>query len=222
MIYCDGGSTYTKILYPHGKLEIIPTQEMLRDKTRRFDIATGHAAKNRCGLYVNELMALAHGTLSLVKEDNFTVVDIGSRDTKYIVIRDRKVISLDWNTSCGGNLGFTVELLGRYYGLDYSELSPSREKIQVTCGLLGMEKIFDEINKGCSPAESVAKFLNGMAFHTYQFCQSPDLLYLSGGLAENPCFVQTLSQYCEVRPLGRDILLRGLVEIGKTKAVPGT
>jgi activator of 2-hydroxyglutaryl-CoA dehydratase len=215
MIYCDGGSTYTKILDNHGRVKVLPTQEMLKDKTKWFDIATGHATKNCCTLYVNELIALAQGTLSLIKDDNFTVVDIGSRDTKYIIVKNRKVVGLDWNTSCGGNLGFTLELLGHYYNLNYNQLQPNKEKVQVTCGLLGIEKIFDEINKGLLPGEGVAKFIHGLAFNIFQFCHSPSLLYLSGGLTENLCFVQTLEQYCEVKTLGRDILLKGLVEIGK-------
>lgn len=214
MICCDGGSTYTKILYPDGAVKILPTQDMLGDQTSWFDLATGHAAKNRCDRYVNELIALVHGTLSLVGDDRFTVVDIGSRDTKYAVIENRQTAFLDWNTGCGGNLGFTLELLGKYYNINYHMLQPNPKKIPVACGLLAMEKIFDEINHGSLPEEAVAMFINGLCFYIHQFCQSPDLLYLAGGLTENACFVQTLRQYCEVKPLGRDILLRGLAEIG--------
>lgn len=215
MIYCDGGSTYTKILDSYGRVEILPTQQILQDKTKWFDIATGHATKNRCNLYVNELIALAQGALSIIEDNNFTVVDIGSRDTKYIIVKDRKVANLDWNTSCGGNLGFTLELLAQYYNLDYDYLPANKEKVQVACGLLGIEKIFDEINKGLSPGAGVAKFIHGMAFNIFKFCHSPSLLYLSGGLTENKCFRLTLEQYCQVKTLGRDTLLQGLVEIGK-------
>ncbi|MFZ5944615.1 MAG: ATPase [Bacillota bacterium] len=215
MIYCDGGSTYTKLLDHNGKIKIIATKELIKDRNRWFDIATGHSMKNYCGTYVNELVALAHGSLALVPDNNFTVVDIGSRDTKYIIVKDRQVSSLDWNTSCGGNLGFTLELLGQFYHLSYDYLLPNQEKVPVACGLLGIEKIFDEINRGLTPEDGVAKFIHGMALNIYQFCQSPSTLYLSGGLAENKCFVKTLEKYCTINTLGRDVLLKGLVEIAK-------
>lgn len=217
MIYCDGGSTYTKILYSDGQTKIIPTKEMLEDKTIWFDIATGHAARNRCSLYVNELIALTHGTLSMIDDENFTVVDIGSRDTKYVTVINRRVTGLDWNTSCGGNMGFTLELLGQYYSIDYNLLKSDPRKIPVACGLLAIEKILDEINNGSTPEQAIAMFINGLCHSMYQFCQSPTKIYLSGGLTENNCFMQTLSNYCAVKSLGRDVLLQGLIEISKTK-----
>lgn len=216
MIYCDGGSTYSKILYPDGRVRIIPTMEMLEDETTCFDVATGHAARGRCNLYVNELIALAHGTLSMIDDENFTVVDVGSRDTKYVTVTNRRVSGLDWNTSCGGNLGFTLELLGQYYHIDYNLLKPDSRKIPVACGLLAIEKILDEINNGSAPGQAIAMFMNGLCHNVYQFCRSPAIIYLSGGLTENNCFRQTLGNYCEVKPLGRDVLLRGLMEISKT------
>ena len=216
MIYCDGGSTYAKIFSPDSGMKIISTKEMQEDKTLWFDVATGHAARNRCGLYVNELIALTQGTLSIIDDEDFTVVDIGSRDTKFVTVANRIVTGLDWNTSCGGNLGFTLELLGQYYNIDYNLLKPEAGKIPVACGLLAIEKIMDTINSGSAPERAIAMFINGLCQNVYQFCQSPTIIYLSGGLTENNCFMQTLSNYCEVKPLGRDILLRGLIGMSAT------
>ena len=119
---------------------------------------------------------------------------------------------MDWNTSCGGNLGFTLELLGNYYNIDYDALHPTEEMVPVACGLLGIEKIFDEINKGLSPQLGVAKFINGMAYNTYNFCQKPQKIYLSGGLTQNKCFVNSLAGIV-VHLLGRDVLIKGLLRL---------
>ena len=214
MLICDGGTTYSKIYNVHtGDLEILPTKDLILKKDRWFQLATGHSTKHHCDKYINELVALAEGALTLVDEEDFVVLDIGSRDTKFVQIKKGQVNNLDWNTSCGGNLGFTLELLGNYYNIDYDTLNPTEEMVPVACGLLGIEKIFDEINKGLSPQLGVAKFINGMAYNTYNFCQKPHKIYLSGGLTQNICFVNSLAKYCEVHLLGRDVLIKGLLRL---------
>ncbi len=218
MLLCDGGSTYSKILDTEiNDLRIIPTKDLVKDSQRHFHYATGHSSKSHCVHYVNELIALAEGGLQLVDESNFTILDIGSRDMKYVTFIDRQPQNMDWNSSCGGNMGFTVEVLGNYYDIDYSLLNPVSQSIPVTCGLLGVEKVFDEINNGLDPEIGVAKFLHGMAKISYSFSQKPGVVYLSGGFVNNQCFIRSLEEYCDVRLLGRDVLINGLVKIAQEK-----
>ena len=213
---CDGGTTYSKIYDANTKeLRIIPTKNLPLEEKLWFQIATGHAVKNRCNTYINELVALAEGAKAMVNDETFVALDVGSRDTKFVNIDKGKVNNLDWNTSCGGNLGFTLELLGNYYEIDYNKLKVADQMVPVACGLLGIEKIFDEINKGLNPKMGVAMFIKGMAYNTYNFCQKPNKIYLSGGLTQNKCFVDSLREYCEVNLLGRDVLIKGLLEIAK-------
>ena len=44
------------------------------------------------------------------------------------------------------------------------------------------------------------------------FTKNPEKICLSGGFCENPCFIESLEQYCEVLPLGSFVLVDGLYE----------
>lgn len=219
MLFCDGGTTYSKIYNSDtDTLTIIPTKDLLKEKDFSVDYGTGHLMKTRAESYINELVALAEGGRGSIKDEDYVILDIGSRDTKYVRVQQGEVTSLDWNTSCGGNLGFTVELLGNYYNIDFKELAPVPQGVAVACGLLGIEKIFDEINSGLNAEESVAKFIRGIALNTFNFCQKPKKIYLSGGFSENHCFVNSLRDLTEVEVLGRNVLIKGLISIAKKGA----
>ena len=92
MLIGDCGSTWTKMLDTEsGEFEIIQTRDMVRRKDLIFDTATGHSAKKRCRVFRNELISLARGALSLVKEGDFSIVDAGGRDVKYVEFEKRKI-----------------------------------------------------------------------------------------------------------------------------------
>lgn len=211
MKIADCGSTYSKILdLDSGAIEIVATKELVRRKSERYEVATGHCARGRCAVFKNELIALAEGGLSLVADGDFSLVDVGGRDIKFVRLRRRKVEKLDWNLSCGSTTGATLELLGNYYDIDFSALAPSDRWVNVTCGVFGMERVLEQISLGTSPEESVAMFLHGFVRNVMDFLGRPAHFYLSGGFCENPCFVRTAERYCRVTPLGRTVLLEGL------------
>lgn len=210
-LIADCGSSWSKIKnLENGKTIICPTRQVLSNQELMFEVATGHLGRGRTQTYENELVALAQGSLKLVPDDDFTVVDIGSRDTKYVRFRERKVRKLDWNQACGASTGFTLELLAKYYDIDFATLRDSVERIPVTCGVFAIEKIFDAIIRGESPERAIATFVHGIAHNVYNFAQKPEIIYLSGGLCSNRCFLDSLSRYSKVIPLGRNVLLEGL------------
>jgi activator of 2-hydroxyglutaryl-CoA dehydratase len=207
----DCGSTWTKILDPgSGAIEIITTKELVRRPDERFEVATGHCGRGRCATYRNELIALTEGGLALVDEGDFSLVDVGGRDIKFVRLKGRKVEKLDWNLACGSTTGATLELLGNYYDIDFSTLPPSDRWVNVTCGVFGMERVLEQISLGTSPEESVAMFLHGLVRNVIDFIGRPGHFYLSGGFCENPCFMRTAERYCRMTPLGRTVLLEGL------------
>jgi len=207
----DCGSTWTKILDPgSGAIEIITTKELVRRPDERFEVATGHCGRGRCTTYRNELIALTEGGLALVDEGDFSLVDVGGRDIKFVRLKGRKVEKLDWNLACGSTTGATLELLGNYYDIDFSTLPPSDRWVNVTCGVFGMERVLEQISLGTSPEESVAMFLHGLVRNVIVFIGRPGHFYLSGGFCENRCFMRTAERYCRVTPLGRTVLLEGL------------
>ncbi|MBU8922482.1 MAG: hypothetical protein KOO63_11750 [Bacteroidales bacterium] len=218
MLIADCGSTWSKILDTEsGELEIIQTREMVLREGLSFDRATGHSAKGRCAEFRNELISLAEGALALVDVPDFSVVDVGGRDIKYVRFEDRKVKKLDWNLACGSSTGATIELLGNYYEIDFSCLEPSKKWINVTCGVFGMERVLEHVSTGTPAGESVAMFIHGMVRNVFDFASRPETLHLSGGFCDNYCFIRTFESYCRAIPLGRTVPLEGL----KTETVDG-
>ncbi len=209
MILGDFGTSYCKFLNlgeESGQPTILPTKEL--PGNLRCDLATGHNGQRFADRYVNELIALARGGEAVITEPDYVLLDCGSRDIKFVAFAGGKLKDMGWNTECGASMGFTIELLERYYDLDYREMTPPSHTFAVTCGVLGMSHIFDAVINGVPVSEAVASFIKGIAINAYRFCGSPQKLYLSGGLCANPVFVGSLP--CEVVPLGRFLLLTGL------------
>lgn len=208
MLLADFGTSYCKLLETDSGEPpyLIPTREF--DRSIQVDIATGHNGKRYAVQYVNELTALAKGGLSLIQESSFTLLDCGSRDIKYVIYEDGKIKDMGWNAECGASMGFTIELLEKYYTLDFTKLKVPKTSFSITCGVLGMSHIFDAVITGESEAEAVAKFVKGIAINAYNFAKRPEKIYLSGGLCDNPLFVGSFP--CSVVSLGRFVLLEGL------------
>lgn len=209
MILGDFGTSYSKIL---DLTASNPQPLVVRSKElagrQRVTIGTGHNGKRHTACYINELIALARGGEALIDADEYVLLDCGSRDIKFIKYRHGRLADMGWNSECGASMGFTIELLARYYDLDYQQLPVPASPFSVTCGVLGMSRIFDAVVAGDPEDLAVARFVKGIAINAFRFAGSPATLYLSGGLCDNPLFVQSLP--CQVVPLGRFVLLAGL------------
>ena len=206
----DFGTTWTKLLDTEaGERRVLATKDA---RTLQVDLATGHNARGRAPRHINELIALAQGGRRLIEEPEFLLLDIGSRDVKYVGMRDRELTRMDWTATCGSLTGFTLELLGSYYGLDYDQVEPSAHSVPVTCGVLGMEQLFELVSQGVSEAEAVARFARGIAHNAYRFIDEPPRFHLSGGMCQNPLFLRSFPAGVEVVPLGRFVLVEGLLE----------
>jgi len=209
-VLLDCGTSYTKIHdLDTGARGIIPSRE-LRNGMYGVEVAaaTGHNELPRPARRVNELVALAEGGLALVGEGDFTVLDCGARDVKYVQFRDRKVVGMDWNAECGAFAGQVIELLVNYFALDTGSLPGTALKIPVVCGVLGMTRMFDMISDGESHEAAFMGFLKGIAYNCEVLVGKPEKIYLSGGLCENRAFLESFT--CEAVPLGRYVLLDGL------------
>jgi activator of 2-hydroxyglutaryl-CoA dehydratase len=205
----DFGTAWTKLLDTDtGRRQVLPSRDA---HGIRADIATGHNADRRAPRHVNELIALAQGGERLIRERDFVLLDVGSRDVKYVHLRGGELAAMDWETTCGALTGFTLELLGRYYDLDYSAIPPADLAVPVTCGVLGMEQLFELVSQGVSEADAVARFARGIALNAHRFIGEPGRFYLSGGMCENRLFLRSFPDGVEVIPLGRFVLVEGLV-----------
>ena len=205
--------------FKERKYYIIPSK-LIKTLDIKFEKTCGHminipsplGGEGRVrGSSENEIVALANGCKEKVS-NNAMVLDLGSRDAKWIRFSHGKFKDMDWNTSCASSTGATVEMLLKFYDLNLDELTFNSTKFPVTCGIFGLEKIMDDISKGAEPAESVSKFIHGIAYNAWSFAKKPNKIYLSGGFCENTCFVDSLKNYCEVELLGRFVLCEGLIE----------
>ena len=219
MIYLDAGTTYSKIITDEKQFDdeffikqdgnfayyILPSRIIKAQK-----IVPTRSCGHMSNASENEIIALAQGAKKRDISSNATVLDLGSRDAKWIKFKDSKFHDMDWNTSCASSTGATVEMLLKFYGVRAEELAFNNEKFAVTCGIFGMEKIMDSISAGIKPSEAISKFVHGIAFNAWNFCKKPEKIYLSGGFCDNKCLVDSLKNYCEVELLGRFVLCEGL------------
>lgn len=238
MIYLDAGTTYSKIIWVNNNSD--PSEfENLRENFGKFLVKSSgekdyyilpsailksknfskiFEIKKCCGHMgnadENEIIALANGSKNIIDKDA-TILDLGSRDAKWIRFKDGKFHDMDWNTSCASSTGATVEMLLKFYNVSRDDLEFNEEKFSVTCGTFGLEKIMDDISNGAKPVEAISKFVHGIAFNAWSFAKKPEKIYLSGGFCENKCFVESLKYYCEVELLGRFMLCEGLINSDK-------
>ncbi len=235
MIYVDAGTTWSKVYElsdnksedssffnkyksfiveddKQAKKYIIPSN-LLKSGNTEFTAATGHMSKTNLKHdknYLNEVIALSKGFLSNISQ-NGLVLDLGSRDVKWVQFRNGKFKDLDWNSSCASATGATVEMLLKFYDVQPQELEAVDERYNITCGIFGLEKIMDDIANGEEARLSISKFIHGIAYNAWAFAKKPDEIYLSGGFCDNKCFVDSLSKYVKVNKLGRFILVEGLI-----------
>jgi len=219
MLYLDAGTTYSKIITDDKNFDNSFFQYEKNDKNyyilpsniiKEFSFEPNACCGHMSNANENEIIALAQGAQKYGVDENATVLDLGSRDSKWIKFKDNKFQDMDWNTSCASSTGATVEMLLKFYDIKLVNLKFTKEKYNITCGIFGMEKIMDDISNGESPEKSVSKFVHGIAYNAWNFCKQPEKIYLSGGFCENKCLVDSLKNYCEVELLGRFVLCEGL------------
>ena len=228
MVYLDAGTTYSKVISKDkildekfclknfdGKNYYILPSKIIKDQNIVPTRSCGHMADASD----NEIIALANGAKKNGVEPNATVLDLGSRDAKWINFKDGKFHDMDWNTSCASSTGATVEMLLKFYNVTRDELQFNEEKFAVTCGIFGLEKIMDDISNGAKPVDAISKFVHGIAYNAWSFAKKPEKIYLSGGFCENKCFVESLKYYCDVEILGRFMLCEGLINSDRESLV---
>jgi len=210
MILGDAGSSWCKIFTAGtDAVEVVPTRAMVKQGAR-FDWGTGHTARLRSQRFENDLIALSRGALELVDEDDFTVLDLGSRDAKLVAFTGRRPTRLDWSAGCAAATGATLEMLGRFYEVDMDAIPAVDEHTPVTCGTYAIERIMDALNDGEPVEQAVGRFVHGLARNAFAFAGRPERLFLSGGFTLNRPFLGALARYAEVIPLGRTAPLCGI------------
>ena len=207
MLLGDFGTSWTKIYDSESReYGLVPARG---SRDLRVDVATGHNAGLHSEKKVGELVAMVQGGIKLIGGD-FAMLDIGGRDMKFVEVHDKKVTRMEWNTQCGAMTGFTLELVGKYFDVNFSDIPPASKGYPMTCGVLGMERAFDDMSTGTDPVEAVARLAAGIAVAAHKFIGSLERFHLSGGMCDNPLFVESFPEGVQVVPMGRFVLVEGL------------
>lgn len=213
-LFEDKFKKYLKLTKDNRKYYIIPSN-LLKNAGFNFTAATGHMSKINLtneNNYMNEVIALSKGFLVNNDKKSGLILDLGSRDAKWVKFNNGKFKDLDWNNSCASATGATIEMLLKFYEVSVDELEVTDEKYNITCGIFGLEKIMDDIANGEKANLAISKFLHGIAYNAWSFAKKPKEIYLSGGFCDNKCFTDSLSKYVKVNKLGRFVLLDGLMQ----------
>lgn len=210
MRFVDAGSSWCKV-YETGdpEVRIVPSRKMVSSEAD-FDWGTGHTARKRSNRFENDLISLTRGALELVAEDDFTMLDLGSRDAKLVEFKERRPVKLDWSVGCAAATGATLEMIGRFYEIDFDTLKIDKKWTPVTCGTYAVERIMDAVSGGDPVEQAIARFVHGLARNSFDFTGKPKSLYLSGGFTLNKPFMEALGLYTEVIAMGRTVPLVGL------------
>jgi activator of 2-hydroxyglutaryl-CoA dehydratase len=104
-------------------------------------------------------------------------------------------------------------MLARSINIDYNNVKPTKEAIHFTCGVLGISSVFDLIAKGINKEKASAMLIKGIVNAIIAFTKKPKQLYLSGGMCDNQLFLSSFD--IDVIPLGRWVLVEGLLDIAK-------
>jgi activator of 2-hydroxyglutaryl-CoA dehydratase len=213
VLFIDAGTSYTKVFdlaQNNFYCASLANNSSLSDLRPAY--ATGHnAVQFSTAVQVNELVALGEGAFREITEPDFIVLDVGSRDMKIVEYRNRKFYHCDWNSMCGAMVGFTIDLMLKYFNKTYDELPVAEKPLDITCGLLGINQFFDKLHRTSEIETGLSSLIYGFARFSWQFAGRPKKIYISGGLSENKLFLNYLNQFCvEVIPLGRYLLVKGL------------
>ena len=123
-IYLDAGTTYSKIITDSisfdekylkyqrdGMNYFVLPSKFIKEKNIIPNRSCGHMSNSD----ENEIIALAKGAQKMGVDLESTVLDLGSRDAKWVKFKSGKFKDMDWNTSCASSTGATVEMLLKFY-----------------------------------------------------------------------------------------------------------
>jgi activator of 2-hydroxyglutaryl-CoA dehydratase len=210
MLFGDAGSSWCKVFEAGAReVRLVPSREV-KGLGLEFDYGTGHTARPRSRRFENDLISLSRGALELVDEADFTVLDLGSRDAKLVAFEGRRPVRLDWSVGCAAATGATLEMLGKFYAVDYAAVPVGDAFTPVTCGTYAVERIMDAVSAGESAEEAIGRFVHGLARSSFDFAGRPARLHLSGGFTLCGPFLAALGRYTEIVSLGRTAPLAGL------------
>ena len=211
MIYLDAGTTYSKVISTENCLSeqflvdvrdenyyyIVPSSII-----KTSDIVPNRSCGHMSNASENEIIALAKGAQKLEIDSDATILDLGSRDAKWIRFKDGKFHDMDWNTSCASSTGATVEMLMKFYGVNENELKYDAEKKEF------VYENFSELLKDQYGNEKEVSWLVKDAIQEQYFCADKDAIQMMPLMAKNNllCYLIDTSKFEHLEEMKKIII----------------
>lgn len=181
--------------------------ELIRETAYDHIVATGYG-RNLFeiafdGDTVTEIKAHARGIRHLFPEA-VTVLDIGGQDSKVIKINDKgKVVKFEMNDRCAAGTGKFLEIMAKSLGFTIEDFGHQALSVDRSLSINSMCTVFaeSEVTSLLARGENRLEIARGLhnsvvkrAFSMIKRVASENGdIYFSGGVANNPCMVEFLS-----------------------------
>ena len=152
---------------------------------------------------VSEIKAFATGINKLVKGDNKIILDIGGQDTKFIKIKNGKVVKFEMNDRCAAGTGKFFEVMAKTLGYtidDFSKIEPKDVDIKISsmCTVFAESEVTSLISKGVD-RETIAIALHNsivkrIIAKLIKFFTANEKIIFCGGCAKNQLLVKILEK----------------------------
>ncbi|MDL2217513.1 acyl-CoA dehydratase activase [Christensenellaceae bacterium OttesenSCG-928-M15] len=239
MLYAgiDMGSTCTKVavldeqsrimeynLRPTGWDSVGTAQTIRRELSEKFEseeircVATGYGrvAVPYAQKTVTEITCHGKGANLLFGPSPSIVIDIGSQDTKVIVLENAKVRDFLMNDKCSAGTGRFLEIMANTLGVSLAGLCELAERgdgvtISSMCTVFAESEVISLIGKGTRKEDIafgvIESIVNKVHSQAAKLLGPNKAVYLTGGLCELPFIVEQLSnklsQEVKTSPMAR-------------------
>ncbi len=158
---------------------------------------------------ITEIKAFALGASDLFPEAR-TVLDIGGQDTKAIALLGSKVSKFEMNDRCAAGTGKFLEHLATVFQIPledfgaYALQGTTRLEINSMCTVFAETEAVSLMARGQNPQDIALGLHASIVKRTLSMLSRIGLnkpLLFAGGVANNPCVVQLLSEAIGMAPL---------------------
>nr|WP_320010275.1 acyl-CoA dehydratase activase [uncultured Desulfobulbus sp.] len=162
-----------------------------------------------CVETITEIKAYGLGAHDLCPEAQ-TVLDIGGQDTKAIALMGSKIAKFEMNDRCAAGTGKFLEHLATVFQIPLEEFGhyalegTQRLEINAMCTVFAETEAISLMARGKNPRDIALGLHNSIVKRTMTMLTRIGLqgpLLFAGGVANNPCVVQLLTETLGSAPL---------------------
>lgn len=220
----DIGSTASKVAILNQELKIVDcfvcptgwnsklTSALIRQnlENMKIDVSTdarivatgyGRISVDYADQVVTEISCHGKGGAYLLGRD-CCIVDVGGQDTKFIQLKNDRVVDFLMNDKCAAGTGKFIEVMANRFGVTIDELFDLAQKgtaipISSLCTVFAESEIINYMGEGKSIEDLAAGVVDSVAQKVATLVMKRPIecdLILTGGLSDSAYFVSQLSR----------------------------